>query len=80
MRVDGMNFNRFKAYKTRIFNKKETKEIIFNEINVIPYPNGGNLYKISFKEQYKSNSFTFTGDKVLMVKIIDNSMKIITEK
>ena len=80
MRVDGMNFNRFKAYKTRIFNKKEIKEIIFNEINVIPYPNGGNLYKISFKEQYKSNSFTFTGDKVLMVKIIDNSIKIITEK
>ena len=80
VRIDGMNFNRFKAYKTRIFRKNEIKEIIFNNINVIPYPNGGNLYKISFKEQYKSNSFTFTGDKVLIVKLINNSMKIITEQ
>ena len=80
VRIDGMDFNHFKAYKTRIFHKNVTKEIIFSKINVIPYPNGGNLYKISFKEQYKSNSFTFAGDKVLIVKLMNNSMKIITEQ
>jgi murein L,D-transpeptidase YafK len=80
IRFDGMNLERFIKYKTRIFNKKEKKDIIFTQINVIPYPNSDDLYKISFKEQYKSNSFSFTGDKVLIVKLKDKSFKILTEK
>jgi len=80
MRFDGMKIDRFTSYKTRIFKKMEDKEIIFTDINVIPYPNTKNTYKISFKEQYTSSSFSFKGDKVLIVKIQDNKFKILTEQ
>lgn len=80
IRVDGMSYDFFKNYKRRIFNKKEHKEIIFTKLNVIPYPDTKNLFKITFYETYKSNSFSFQGDKVLVVKIVNNKMKIITEQ
>lgn len=81
VRDDGMKYSRFIAYKTRIFNKKEKKKIIFNNINIIPYPNVENIFKITFKEFYASSSFTFEGDKVLMVKVGKNSnFQIFTEK
>ena len=81
VRFDGMNFDRFKTYKTRIFKKIEKKTIIFNNINVLPYPNSDNIYQITFKEFYKSDTFQFTGDKTLVVKLDKtNSMKILTEK
>ncbi|MEA3228452.1 MAG: L,D-transpeptidase family protein [Campylobacterota bacterium] len=81
IRSDGMSFSTFKRYKTRIFKKIEKKTIIFSDINVIPYPNRKNIYQITFKEYYKSNSFKFIGDKVLMVKVDKkNNMKIFTEK
>ena len=79
-RFDGMKLKRFKKYKTRIFNKKEHKTIIFKNINIIPYPNTNNIFKITFNEQYKSNSFSFQGNKVLIVKLQDNSFQIITEQ
>lgn len=80
IRSDKMDINKFTKYKTRVFNKKENKKIIFNNINVIPYPNSDDIYKITFLEIYKSDSFSFTGDKVLIIKLIDNKIKIITEK
>jgi len=80
IRFDGMTYTDFVNYKQRIFKKVEKKRIIFKNINVIPYPNSENMYKISFKELYKSTSFEFTGNKVLIVKLVDNRMKIITEK
>lgn len=80
IRFDGMNIDDFAKYKTRIFNKNETKTIIFNRINVIPYPGAQNLYKVTFSEIYKSNSFSFVGDKVLILKLKDSKIKIITEK
>ena len=81
IRSDSMNFSKFKRYKTRIFKKVEKKTIIFKNINVIPYPNTKNIYQITFKEFYKSNSFAFTGDKVLMVRVDkNNNMKIFTEE
>ncbi|WP_295003287.1 L,D-transpeptidase family protein [Sulfurimonas sp.] len=80
IRYDGMNSQKFKTYKTRIFNKKESKKIIFYKINIIPYPNTDNMYKITFLEKYQSDSFTFTGNKVLIVKLTDSQIKIITEK
>jgi murein L,D-transpeptidase YafK len=80
VRFDGMNKKAFTKYKTRIFNKKESKTILFNNINVLPYPNLKETYEISFKEIYKSESFAFTGDKVLVVEFSNNSMKILTEK
>ncbi len=81
VRHDGMNIERFKKYKSRVFNKRESKTIIFNDINVIPYPNSQNIYQITFKEYYKSDTFRFSGDKILIVKVDkDNKIKILTEK
>jgi murein L,D-transpeptidase YafK len=80
VRFDGVNYRAFVNYKKRIFKKQEKKKIIFTNLNVIPYPDTQNLYKISFKEFYKSNSFEFSGDKILMAKLINNKMKILTEK
>ena len=79
-RYDGMNLQRFKKYKKRVFAKNESKTIIFNDLNIVPYPNGKNVYKITFNEKYKSNSFSFSGQKVLMVKLQNNTINIITEK
>ena len=81
VREDGMKHSTFVKYKTRIFNKKEKKKILFADINVIPYPNTKDVFQITFKEYYASKSFTFEGNKVLMVKIDqDNKFKIFTEK
>lgn len=79
-RFDGMNYNTFVTYKTRIFKKNEKKKIIFTKLNVIPYPDNTNLYKITFEELYKSSSFQFSGNKVLIAELNDNKIKIITEK
>jgi len=80
VRFDGMDFNQFNSYKKRVFNKKEVKSITFNDINVVPYPGSKDVYKITFLEKYSSNSFSFIGDKVLIVKLEDSKVTIITEK
>jgi len=81
IRDDGMKFSRFQSYKTRVFKKIEKKSIIFNNINIVPYPNSENIFQITFKEFYTSSSFSFEGDKVLIVKISkNNNFKILTEK
>ncbi|WP_455756526.1 L,D-transpeptidase family protein [Sulfurimonas sp.] len=81
VRTDGMKYERFVKYKTRIFNKGEKKKIIFSNINVISYPSSPNIFQITFKEYYSSTSFSFEGDKVLIVKIDENNnIKILTEK
>jgi len=80
VRHDGMDYKRFFNYKTRIFNKSEKKEIIFNNLNIVPYPDATNTYEISFVELYQSESFTFTGNKTLIVKFNNNKFEILTEK
>jgi len=80
VRSDGKKYQDFVNYKKRIFLKKEKKKIIFTNLNVIPYPDTDNLYKITFKEFYKSQSFEFSGDKILIAKLIDGKIKIVTEK
>jgi len=81
VRTDGMKFNDFKTYKKRVFNKLEKKTIIFNDINLVPYPNTENIYQLTFKEIYSSESFQFTGEKTLMIKLGEkNQIKIFTEK
>ncbi len=79
-RVNGTDFENFSRYKTRIFKKQEEKTIRFKNINVIPYPGEENIYQITFFEIYHSKSFSFNGNKVLIVKLQDNKIKIITEK
>lgn len=81
VRSDGMSLEEFKKYKTRVFKKVEKKTIIFNDINVVPYPNTSNIYQVNFKEFYKSDTFKFSGDKTLIIKIDeDNKISILTEK
>ena len=80
IRYDGMKLKEFKRYKKRIFAKNETKSIIFKQLNIIPYPMHKNTFKVTFNEFYKSNSVTFIGKKILIVKLEDSKMKIITEK
>jgi len=80
LRFDKMNLHNFTKYKTRIFNKDEIKTIRFNNITVLPYPGTKNLYKITFLELYKSSSFSFIGDKTLIIKFQDSKIQIITEK
>jgi murein L,D-transpeptidase YafK len=79
-RFDGVNLENFSRYKTRIFKKQEAKTIRFTDINVIPYPGEKDLYQITFFETYHSGTFSFSGNKVLIVKLKDNKIKIITEK
>lgn len=80
-RIDGMQYKQFIKYKTRIFNKKEKKTITFKDINVVPYPNTQDTFQVTFEEVYKSTSFAFKGNKVLIIK--SNKKKpfhIISEK
>lgn len=79
-RNDGLNLDSFQTYKRRVFNKNESKTIIFTDINVIPYPGKDDTYKITFNEIYKSNSFAFNGEKILIVKLKNSHLRIITEK
>jgi murein L,D-transpeptidase YafK len=81
IKSDGMNYRKFSAYKKRVFKKIEKRIIIFNDISVILYPNTKNIFQITFKEFYKSDTFEFEGNKVLIVKLDEqNKMKILTEK
>jgi murein L,D-transpeptidase YafK len=80
IRFDGMNLKEFKKYKKRVFAKSGRKVIRFTDLNVIPYPNKKDVYQITFKEFYKSKSFVFRGDKILLVRIEDDSIKIFTER
>jgi murein L,D-transpeptidase YafK len=81
VRNDKMRYKAFKNYKTRVFKKIEKKSIIFNDINVIPYPSQTNTFEITFKEFYKSDSFKFTGNKTLIIRLDNNNnIKILTEK
>lgn len=80
-RFDGMKIEQFSKYKTRVFKKNEKKTILFSKINILPYPGKQNIYQISFKEYYKSNTFEFNGDKILIIKLDEfNNFKIIVEK
>ncbi len=81
VRSDGIAIEQFINYKTRVFKKIEKKVIIFNDINILPYPNSDDIFQITFKEFYKSDTFEFTGDKTLIVKLDENKkIKILTER
>jgi len=79
VKSNGARLLSFKKYKKRIFAKNEKKSIVFKNINVIPYPNTKNTYQIRFTELYKTKTMDFVGDKILMVRLQDNTIKIFTE-
>lgn len=80
--VTKKDFNAFKKFKTRIFSYHDKKSIIFKNIAIVPYPSGEDekIFRISFLEKYKSKRITFSGNKILIVKLENNQMKILTEK
>lgn len=81
-RFDGMNLSRFKSYKERIFAKKDTKTITFNNLNIIPYPGEkSNLFMVTFDQIYVSESYRHEGAKSLLVALnADKTISIITEE
>jgi len=79
IKSNGARVESFKKYKRRIFSKNESKSIVFKNINIIPYPNTKNTYQVRFTEFYKSTSLEFVGDKILMIKLENNTIKIFTE-
>lgn len=81
-RSDGMNFNQFKSYKERIFSKDESKSIVFNDINIIPYPGEKrNLFWVTFNQIYISESHRYEGEKSLLIRFnSDQSISILTEE
>lgn len=82
VRYDGMEYFDFKNYKQRIFDRKETKEILFSNLNIIPYPGEkNNLFMVTFDEVYTSEKHNFTGSKTLMLLLnSDNSISIVSEQ
>ncbi|MDF1881584.1 L,D-transpeptidase family protein [Sulfurimonas sp. MAG313] len=79
---NGLNFKRYKRYKQRIFNKNESKQILFTNINIIPYPMTElkEAYLILFYEEYNSKSYTFKGKKELYVYLKDGHFSILSEQ
>lgn len=82
IRNDGMEYYDFKNYKQRIFDKKESKEILFSNLNIIPYPGErSNLFMVTFDETYVSDRHNFSGQKSLMLLLNnDQSISIISEQ
>lgn len=82
LRFDGMKFEAFRDYKRRVFNKGENKTIVFQNINVSPYPNerGERFFRIGFYEIYNAPSYSFSGEKELYVKLVKDKMQIVAEK
>lgn len=80
-RHDGMDIEKFKKYKERIFSKKEKKIIKFSNINIVPYPNSlnKNMFKIVMDEDYKTKYYTFVGKKELYIELKDNKIEILAE-
>jgi murein L,D-transpeptidase YafK len=78
----GMGLKEFQAYKRRVFSKNESKQIIFSNINVIPYPmqDDKDLFLISFHEEYRSPSYQFSGEKELYIHLDNNNLTILAEK
>jgi len=81
---DGKNLSNFLNYKKRVFlNKKgQNIEILFNNINIVPYQNINNkkIFRIDMLEKYISRNYKFEGEKELYVKFINNNLKIVLEK
>lgn len=81
-RFDGMHKRYFSQMKKTIFSKKQSKTIIFKNINISPYPNLSKrkIFKVAFYEIYKSKSYKFKGNKELFIELKDKTFSILSEK
>ena len=86
-RHDRAGLKKFSEYKTRVFAKKETKNIDFSQINITPYPNaeGKQLFRVSFMQKYtayKNKTITYNSrdPKEIYFEIKDGRALILIEK
>ena len=81
-RYDGVGFKEFASFKRLVFANITDKDIDFDYINVIPYPNAENkkLFYITFIENYKASNTQFHGQKELYVEYKNDKISIVTEK
>jgi murein L,D-transpeptidase YafK len=75
------DYNSFKRYKSSIFGRNERKQIVFSDINIIPYPNISKkkLFKIEMQQDYWAPSFQSSGKKTLYVELKNGKISILTE-
>lgn len=80
-KTDGSDIKKFTSYKKSIFDKKEEKQIIFKDINVIPYPNeeSRHIYKIKYYQVYSTKSHYFKGIKELYIELLHDKFSILSE-
>lgn len=71
----------FRRYKNIIFSRNEIKQIVFSDINIIPYPNIENkkLFKIQMHQDYWAPSFRSSDIKTLYVELKNGQIYILTE-
>ncbi len=81
-RFNNQSLSKFRQFKRNIFKRKEKKQIIFKDIEIIPYYFGDNdkYFRIRFFEDYRSNRFDFKGNKELYVSLNNEKMSILVEK
>ncbi len=84
IRFDGKNLKEFSEMKKNIFSSKKGQkiEIVFTDINIIPYqtPDNEKIYRVNFHEKYRSKSYRFEGDKELYVVKTTDGWKILVER
>ena len=74
-----MDIEAFRRYKEAVFSRKQKKSIIFDDLNIIPYPNHPGIFQITFYEHYKAPNYRFNGPKELLVRKDGDSYKIFGE-
>lgn len=81
-RYNGQNYKAFAKQKRAIFARKEKKLIKFTDFSITPYPSSdkGEIFKVSFMQNYQSKSHKFNGQKILYLKLFNDKIKILTEK
>ena len=80
--LNGLNLNKFKKRKARIFKRSKDKKIYIKNINISPYPSMKNesLFRIIMDEDYKAKYYKFKGKKELYVRLNSNGkISILTE-
>ena len=81
-RFNNKSLSSFSKFKKNIFKRKNSKQIIFKDIEIIPYyfGNKDKYFRIRFFEDYRSKKFDFKGNKELFVSLHNDKISILVEK
>ena len=80
-KYNGMRFEQFKSYKRRLFSRNESKQIQFEDINIMPYPNlkAKKIFKVMMKQNYQTKNYKSRDVKELYIELEEDRIKILTE-